>query len=74
MCPNGLGWPTLLPLVALIYVLFSGRTPYLAAFYGITACILGLGLHLIGRDNWAIYAGSWTEWGGSDDTEIATGA
>ncbi|MFT5181915.1 MAG: thiosulfate/3-mercaptopyruvate sulfurtransferase [Alphaproteobacteria bacterium] len=37
---------------------------------GITACILGLGMHLIGRDNWAIYDGSWTEWGGSDDTQI----
>jgi thiosulfate/3-mercaptopyruvate sulfurtransferase len=37
---------------------------------GITACILGLGMHLIGRDNWAIYDGSWTEWGGSDDTPI----
>jgi thiosulfate/3-mercaptopyruvate sulfurtransferase len=35
---------------------------------GVTACILGLGLHLIGRDNWAVYDGSWTEWGGSDDT------
>lgn len=41
---------------------------------GITACILGLGMHLIGRDNWAIYDGSWTEWGGSDDTTIETGA
>ena len=37
---------------------------------GITACILGLGLHLIGRDDWAVYDGSWTEWGGSDDTPI----
>ncbi|MGF1526281.1 MAG: TRAP transporter permease [Candidatus Competibacterales bacterium] len=33
------GWPTLIPLVALIYVLFSGRTPYMAAFWGITLCI-----------------------------------
>jgi len=37
---------------------------------GLTACILGLGLHLIGRDNWAVYDGSWTEWGGSEDTPI----
>jgi thiosulfate/3-mercaptopyruvate sulfurtransferase len=35
---------------------------------GVTACILGLGMHLIGRDDWAVYDGSWTEWGGSDDT------
>jgi len=37
---------------------------------GVTACILGLGMHLIGRDDWAVYDGSWTEWGGSDDTPI----
>lgn len=33
-------WPTLIPLVLLIAVLLSGRTPYLAAFSGITACIV----------------------------------
>ena len=33
-------WPTLIPLVILIGVLVSGRTPYLAAFAGITACIV----------------------------------
>jgi thiosulfate/3-mercaptopyruvate sulfurtransferase len=37
---------------------------------GVTACILGLGMHLIGRDDWAVYDGSWTEWGGSDDTPV----
>jgi TRAP transporter 4TM/12TM fusion protein len=36
------GWPTLIPLVLLIAVLLSGRTPYLAAFTGITACIVVL--------------------------------
>ena len=34
------GWPTVLPLVALIYVLFSGYTPYMAAFTGITLCVI----------------------------------
>lgn len=34
------GWPTLIPLVILISVLFSGYTPYYAAFSGITACIV----------------------------------
>jgi len=33
-------WPTLLPLIVLIGVLATGRTPYLAAFSGITGCIL----------------------------------
>ena len=34
------GWPTVIPLVILIWVLFSGYTPYYAAFSGITACIV----------------------------------
>ena len=33
------GWHTTVPLVILIYVLFSGYTPYLAAFWGISSCI-----------------------------------
>ncbi len=36
-------WPTLIPLVLMIWILVSGRTPYLAAFVGITSCaIVGL--------------------------------
>lgn len=36
-------WPTLIPLVLLIAILVSGRTPYLAAFVGISSCaIVGL--------------------------------
>jgi TRAP transporter 4TM/12TM fusion protein len=36
-------WPTLIPLVLLIFILVTGRTPYLAAFSGITSCaIVGL--------------------------------
>lgn len=37
---------------------------------GVTACILSLGLHLIGRSDWAVYDGSWTEWGASSDTPV----
>lgn len=33
------GWPTLIPLVILVGIILSGRTPFLAAFWGITACI-----------------------------------
>jgi len=33
-------WPTVIPLVVLLGVLLSGYTPYLAAFWGITMCIL----------------------------------
>ncbi|MBM3361823.1 MAG: TRAP transporter permease [Betaproteobacteria bacterium] len=33
-------WPTLIPLVLLISILVSGRTPYLAAFTGIASCVI----------------------------------
>ena len=33
-------WPTVIPLVALIGILIAGYTPYLAAFWGITLCIV----------------------------------
>lgn len=41
------GWTTIVPLAVLITVLFSGFTPYLAAFWGISSCI-GLGAPYIG--------------------------
>jgi len=34
------GWPTVVPLVALIYVLFSGYSPHMAAFWGITSALV----------------------------------
>lgn len=34
------GWQTIMPLAALLTILFSGYTPYLAAFWGITACMV----------------------------------
>ena len=45
------GWPTALPLAALIYVLFSGYSPHMAAFWGITTALaVGLAnpMHRIG--------------------------
>lgn len=33
-------WPTIIPLIVLVAVLLSGYTPYLAAFWGITLCIV----------------------------------
>ena len=53
-------WPTLIPLALLIFVLVSGRTPYLAAFSGITSCaIVGLTTSVAGNRaaNWALLAG-----------------
>lgn len=39
---------------------------------GVTAAILTLALHCIGRDDTAIYDGSWTEWGGRTELPVAT--
>lgn len=52
-------WPTLIPLVFLIGILVTGRTPYLAAFAGITSCaIVGLTTSAQGNGakNWGLLA------------------
>lgn len=41
---------------------------------GVTACVVGLALYLTGAPEAAIYDGSWTEWGGREDTPVVTGA
>jgi thiosulfate/3-mercaptopyruvate sulfurtransferase len=41
---------------------------------GTSACALIHALHLLGDDRVALYDGAWTEWGGREDTPVATGA
>jgi thiosulfate/3-mercaptopyruvate sulfurtransferase len=41
---------------------------------GVTASVLALALARLGRDDVAVYDGSWTEWGGRPDTAVVTGA
>lgn len=41
---------------------------------GISAAILALALARIGRDDVAVYDGSWSEWGARTDTPVALGA
>lgn len=72
-------WPTLIPLVLLIAILVSGRTPYLAAFVGISSCaIVGLSTHLQNNrlSNWVLLvvlhaflvAIAFVDWGGNSET------
>lgn len=41
---------------------------------GVTASVLALALARLGLDRAAVYDGSWTEWGGREDTAVVTGA
>ncbi|XP_042413577.1 thiosulfate/3-mercaptopyruvate sulfurtransferase 2-like [Zingiber officinale] len=41
---------------------------------GVTACLLALGLHRLGKTDVAVYDGSWTEWGSNADTPVAAAA
>ena len=41
---------------------------------GITASVLALALARLGREDVAVYDGSWTEWGGRAETAVVTGA
>jgi thiosulfate/3-mercaptopyruvate sulfurtransferase len=40
---------------------------------GVTACVLALGLHLMGHEDVSVYDGSWAEWGNRDDAPVEKG-
>ncbi|TCI92745.1 sulfurtransferase [Tenacibaculum sp. M341] len=49
----------------------SNNKPYIfSCGTGITACILALGLEITGNSNYAVYDGSWTEWGSLTELPI----
>lgn len=41
---------------------------------GVTACALGLGLEVLGKGGWAVYDGSWSEWGRPEGPPLETGS
>lgn len=49
----------------------TGRPVATTCGSGVAACTATLALYLLGHENAAVYDGSWTEWAGRDDTEIA---
>ncbi len=40
---------------------------------GVTACVIALALEVVGHRAYAVYDGSWAEWGGRDDTLVESG-
>lgn len=40
---------------------------------GVTAAVLALALERLGKSDWSLYDGSWTEWGAFDTLPVATG-
>jgi len=41
---------------------------------GVTAAVLTLALETLGHKENRLYDGSWSEWGGRDDTPVKTGS
>lgn len=51
----------------------AGKTVVTTCGSGISACLLALALHELGRSPVAVYDGSWAEWGGRADCPVAGG-
>lgn len=62
------------PELARIFERFDPERPIVASCgSGVTAAVLALGFYLMGRQDIAVYDGSWAEWGNRDDTPVEKG-
>ena len=50
-----------------------GKPIILSCGSGVTACVLGLALEMVGHKHWSVYDGSWSEWGAYSELAIETG-
>jgi len=48
----------------------AGRPVVTTCGSGVSAAVLALGLHVVGRPEVPVYDGSWAEWGGRTDTPV----
>ena len=49
------------------------RSVVLSCGSGVTACVVAFALHLMGHSQYAVYDGSWAEWGNRDDALVEAG-
>ena len=69
LLPRPTHWQNILPLAGID----MNKPVVTSCGSGVTACVLAFGLYLIGKDDTAVYDGSWAEWGLPGDTPVATG-
>ncbi|USJ27392.1 TRAP transporter permease [Ensifer adhaerens] len=53
------GWLSVLPLVLLVWMLMSGRTPFLSAFWAITACMVIYAIQTVRSSGLSVGAKQW---------------